>query len=408
MEMLAVGFWGAFFGTVGLMLAGSLAAFARSLHRVALTAAMSAVLSALFATAYLGLLPIADAGVQARVLGHVAVLTTVVLALMLLAMLGMLRKPGTALAVRLGMTALAAAVVGLGWLAEPLESLALSSAVAFIVGTTMLLIGVRSAVRGDRLAWVAVLGVCFMLMALAGLSWIALHRDDAGWQVHALSALSGMAYLSTMAIVLWSRYSYLIELREVMIHGASYDPITRMRSHSETGQMVGLAFFGQHKGKGEPVGVITISIGNLGTLESLHGRAALNHALFVCASRLRRCVPIDVEMGRLSEDGFLLLLRSAGDIRRLVTLARLVADRLSRPVTLSTSAASADHLEAGQAHWVAQVGVGVLAASPQARPSAAVAMARDMSRTAWSYPSRVSWFDQASGKPAELPVASGL
>ena len=29
--------------------------------------------------------------------------------------------------------------------------------------------------------------------------------------------------------------------------------------------------------------------------------------LFVCAGRLRRCVPRSVEMGRLGEDGFLLL-----------------------------------------------------------------------------------------------------
>jgi hypothetical protein len=29
----------------------------------------------------------------------------------------------------------------------------------------------------------------------------------------------------------------------------------------------------------------------------LHGRGAANHALFVCASRLRRCVPANVEMG---------------------------------------------------------------------------------------------------------------
>lgn len=45
-----------------------------------------------------------------------------------------------------------------------------------------------------------------------------------------------------MASVLWTRYSYLIELNQVMAHGPSYDPVTRMRSHSETGNMVGAAF----------------------------------------------------------------------------------------------------------------------------------------------------------------------
>jgi GGDEF domain-containing protein len=403
MDALAIGFWGAFFGSVALMLAGSLAAFARSLQRVALTAALSALVSALFVVAYLGWLPLADGQTEARLLAHIAVLTAVTLGLMLLAMLGVLRDPGTARKVRAAMIALATVVVGAGWTLEAGSSLALSSVMAFGVGAAMLAACIRSARRGDRLAWVAVSGVSCMLVAVSGLSWIALHRDGVSWAVHAVSAVASVAYLATMATALWIRYSYLIELREVVAHGPSYDPITRMRSHAETGQMVGLAFFRQHEDVSRPVGVVVISIGNLYTLENLHGRAALNHALFVCASRLRRCVPADVEMGRLGDDGFLLLARSATQTQRLVQLGRLVAERLSRPVKLSTSAAPAD-LEDGQAHWVAQVGVGILATTAQVRPSAAVSLARAMSRTAWSYATRVAWHDQASGRIAELPA----
>jgi GGDEF domain-containing protein len=401
MDALAIGFWGAFFGSAALMLAGSIAAYARSLQRVALTAALSSLVSALFVVAYLGWLPIADAAVEARLLAHVAVVAAVVLGLMLLAMLGVLRDRATAGAARVGMIAAAAAVLGAGWLLDARQSLALSSVMAFAVGATMLAICVNSARHGDRLAWTAVAGVLFMLVAVGGLSWIALHREGVAWPVHAVSAVAGVAYLASMAAALWARYSYLIELREVVAHGPSYDPVTRMRSHAETGQMVGLAFFGQHEDVTRPMGVIVVSIGNLYTLENLHGRAALNHALFVCASRLRRCVPGDVEMGRLADDGFLLLVRGSADPQRMVELGRLLAERLSRPVALSTSATD---VEAAQAPWVAQVGVGILATTAQVRPSAAVSMARAMSRTAWSYASRVAWHDQASGKIAELPA----
>ena len=38
-----------------------------------------------------------------------------------------------------------------------------------------------------------------------------------------------MAYLAALASMMWQRYSYLIELREVLVQGPSYDPITRMR-----------------------------------------------------------------------------------------------------------------------------------------------------------------------------------
>jgi uncharacterized membrane protein len=303
------------------MLAGSLAAFARSQHRVALMAALSAVVSALFVTAYLGWLPIADPAAEARLLAHVAVLTAVMLGLMLLAMLGLLRDPATAGAARVGMIATAVAVLGAGWLLDAARSLALGSMMAFAVGAVMLVISIARARQGDRLAWVAVAGVCFLLVAVSGLSWLALNREGVPWQLHAATAVASMAYLACMAAALRTRYSYLIELRAVMAHGPSYDPVTRMRSHAETGQMVGLAFFGQHDDATRPMGVIVISIGNLYTLENLHGRAALNHALFVCASRLRRCVPGDVEMGRLGDDGFLLLVRGSADMPRMVQLA---------------------------------------------------------------------------------------
>jgi GGDEF domain-containing protein len=399
---LEAGFWGAFFGAAALMLAGSLAAFFRSLQRVALTAALSSLISALFVVAYLGWLPLGGPAAQARVLAHLAAVCSGALGLMLLAMLGMMRPPATAHRIRAWFVAAAMAVVLVGWMLEPKGALALSSAVALLAAAFALAACVRSALRGDRLAWLAVWGVTFMLVALAGLSWIALDREHVPWWVHALSAVAGTAYLSSMASALWARYSYLIELREVMSQGPSYDPVTRMRSHAETGQLVG-AVFKSSEGETRPVGVIVISIGNLYALERLHGRGAVNHALFVCATRLRSCVPADVDMGRLGEDGFLLLVRNSEDPMRLVELARLVARRLGRPVSLSISSDPA--AVAGRASWAAEVGVGVLAAAtPQMRPSAAVSMARDMSRSAWTFGSRIAWFDRDARKIAELPM----
>jgi GGDEF domain-containing protein len=402
MDVWAIGFWGSFFGTVALLLTGSLVALVQSHHRVALAAATSALISALFVVSYLGWLPIADPAVQDRVLAHVATFSAVVLGLLLWAMLGLLRPRETARRITLRVTALAAIAVGAGWLLDAWHALALGSIVALSMGVAGLLIAIRSARRGDRLAWVGVCGITFMLISMSGLTWIALDRDGVPLPVHLVSALAGTAYLAAMATMMWQRYSYLIELREVLAQGPSYDPITRMRSHAETGTMVGLAFFRQQQDPTRPVGVIAISIGNFFALENLHGRAAINHALFVCAGRLRRCVPADVEMGRLAEDGFLLVARNATDLQRLVQLGRLVAERLSRPVGLSTSSAAPD-LATSQAQWAAQVGVGLIATTAQSRPSAVVAMARDMSRTAWGYSSRVAWHDQASGQIAELP-----
>jgi GGDEF domain-containing protein len=404
MDPLAAGFWGAFFGTAALMLAISLAAFFRARRRVALLAALSAVVSAAFVVAYLGWLPVEGAP-EARLLAHVAILAATILAPLLLSLLGLLRERSTVVRTIWLFTAIAVLVIGVGWILEPTEALVVSWISTFSIGTVMMVIALRATARGNRLARTTVAGMSLMLLALGGLSWIALERSGS-WPVHALSALASMGFLSVMAYATWERFSYLLELSEVMAHGPSYDPVTRMRSHSETGQMVGDIFF--HRDAEErPVGVLAVCIGNLYALENLHGRAAFNHALFICAGRLRRCVPQTVEMGRLGEDGFLLLTRSMEDLRGLEQLARDLRDRLTRPVNLSIGR-SPGRIDARATGWVADVGIGVLSTTTKVRPAQAVGTVRAMARTAWTYATRIAFFDDKAGQIAELPVEAPL
>lgn len=401
MQMVAVGFWGAFFGTVALMLAGALFAYAESRQRVALAAAMSSLTSAVFVVAYLGWLTVTDTALEARLLAHVAVLSATFLGLMLLHELGLLRGAETWRRVRSRVLVLAALVLGAGWLVSARDALALSSIVAFCIGLAGLAVAARSAQRGDRLAWLAVVGVIFMLVAIAGLSWIALDRRGVPWVVHPLSALAGMAYLTSIEAMLWRRYSYLIELSQVLSQGPRYDPVTRMKSEAAVGSMVGLAFVHQQQHPGRPLIFIAICIANLQGLERMHGRVALNHALFVCGGRLRRIAPANLEMARLFEDGFLLLERDAEDRQRAVQLCRLAAARLSKPVVLNTSADSRN-LEANHARWEPEVGVGMLVATAHDNPSVVLSRVSQMARTALDYATRVAIYDEAEGRISEL------
>jgi GGDEF domain-containing protein len=407
MDPIAVGFWGAFFGTVALMLAGGMFALFRSHHRVALNAVIAALSSALFVTAYIGWLPLHSQDVSDRVLAHVATATSGVLAWLLLYMLGLQRKQKLAMLAARWLGGASLAVMAAGWLLTPMQALVLSSVGTCVLTTVGLGICLRSAIRGESLAWAAVSGLTFTLIAVTGLSWIAIGRGQVPLLVHVVSAIAAGAYMTLIATVLWSRYSYLIELNQVMAHGPAYDPVTRMRSHFETGQMLG-AEFKKLKDDTTPIGVIAISISNFYSLEKLHGRAAVNHALFICATRLRRTAPADVESGRLGDDGFLLMVRNPQQNRRLITLARAVQARLSRPVILSTSR-EPGQIESGQTLWAADVGVGVLTASAaDVRATSAVAMGRAMSRTAWSFASRVAWFDKVTGRIDELPDPSAV
>ncbi len=405
MEQYAIGFWGCFFGSVVLMLVGSAIAFIHSLRRVSLNAALSAIASAFFVLAFLGVLPVVGVDSLPRFLAHVASLVSAVLAYLLFSMLGLLGQPATRYRTIAALVVLAGSVILIGWLLPAPQALALSATTTCLLGIVALLASVRSALRGDRLAWAAVAGVSFMLIALVGLSWIALDRAGAPWQIHAISAFAGTAYVATMSAVMWIRYAYLIELHQVLAYGPSYDPVTRMRSHSETGNMVGTVFK-HYRNDPVPLGVIVVTIANLSVLEKLYGLAAVNHALFVCAGRLRRIVPAHVEMGRIAGDGFLLLMRNCVDSGVLIALARAVQTQLSRSVVLDTS------FEAGargrrKTCWAAEVGAGVLRVSRvDARAATAVAMGRGMSRTAWSYPSRIAWYDDKSGEIVGMPVVA--
>ena len=150
---------------------------------------------------------------------------------------------------------------------------------------------------------------------------------------------------------------------------------------------------------------IVVSISNLKMLEELHGRSAYNHALFICASRLRQMDLPGIEFARLREDAFLLFARHPRDAQQMIDFARRVLQRLSRRVVLGTSA-QITQLEDSRAVWEANVGIGVLVDVLGEDAAVTVAGARAMSRTAWSYTSRIAWYDEAARAMAEVPQAS--
>lgn len=403
MNTVAVAFWGAFFGTVSLLLVVALIAFSRSARRVAATGSFSALLSGLYVLVFLGWVPVGRPEVLMRLQAHMTAVCAAVLGLFLLWTIGELREPRRAARANVTMAALLATVLVAGWALSPIGALLLSTGMAALIIAICLAASVGSALRGAQFGWVAVGGLLCLAITVAGLTRHAFEPEQVDWPLHVATALAAIGYVTTIAGALWMRYSFLIALREAMVHGPTFDPVTRLRSRVETDAMVGNAFL-QAAGE-RPLGVVVVSIANLMALEQLHGRSAYNHALFICASRLRRLVPPGVELGRLGEDAFLLLLRNPGGGRQMGDLAHLLAVRLARPVSLSTSRDMAA-LEGRRTEWVADIGVGVLVALPDMRPPVAVAGARAMSRTAWSYASRVAWYDETSRQITELPLAT--
>ena len=397
------GLWGCFFGMTVVILAGALVAYLRDMRRIALNAALTACFSAFYVVAFLGGFPIGDSDNLARFLAHLAILVAGFLTYQLLISLSLLKAPSARERTAFMLVGVCIVVLAVGWALRPQQALAISSAISFLLAAFALVTSLRNAVKGERMAWVAVVSVFCILVALSGFAWIALNRDKALMAVHVVTAVAATLYVATLAYVIWTRYVYLIELHEVMAHGPGYDPVTRMRSHQETGQMVGDIFEG-FRDKPSPMGVVVLTIANLYALEQLHGVAAVNNAFFVCAGRLRRWVPRHVEMGRLGKDSFLLIMQNCTESKRVIDMVRAVESRLRRSVALNTSR-EVSKLGLGNTVWVAEIGAGVLmVANPQVRGLEAISIAQRMSRTAISYASRIAWFDHSSGETVELPV----
>src|SRR4051812_24336709 len=121
--MLAVGFWGAYFGSVTLAFVAALLAFTRSARRVALTGSVTALLSATYALVFLGWVPVQDRDTLLRLQAHVAIASTAVLGLFLFVLLGSFRNHVAMVRSRAAMLALTGAVLGIGWLLPPEDAL---------------------------------------------------------------------------------------------------------------------------------------------------------------------------------------------------------------------------------------------------------------------------------------------
>lgn len=402
MQTLAIGLWGCFFGASLLLLSGAAFAFSRSMYRIGVNASLAAIGPVFVAAAFLGGQSIANRDVWLRFLAHLTAIVGALLVYQLLNILGSLKTASNRKRAKVFFVAVCVIALGASWFLTPADALRLCGVVAFLMAVYAWAVSIRNALRGDNLAWVAVISVSLVITSYFGLSFGALNPDQWTWKIQALSAASATGYMLTLGFINRQRYAYLLELRKVMVYGPAYDPVTRMRSHAETGKMA-RDIFGRHIHANEPLGVIVLTIANLYALEKLHGLAAVNSALFLTAVRLKRALPANVDVGRLGPDGFLLIMRNCSDSGRLIMLAHDLNRRLHKSVKLTIDP-DIEQLETASTVWQAQIGIGALIViDPGTSSKDAITMGHNMSRTAVSYASRIAWFDHSSGEIVELP-----
>ncbi len=403
MQTLAIGLWGCFFGGSLLVLAGAVFAFSRSMVRIGLNTSLAAIGPVLIAIAFLWSPATGAQDGWMRFLAQMTAIVGGVLVYQLLNVLGALRTSSRRQGAKVFFVGVSALAVGLSWLLTPSDALRLCGIAAFVMAICGWGISLLKAVRGDGLAWVALIAVTLVISAYGGLAFSVLYPVQWPWHIKALSAAAATGYMLTLAFINWRRYAYLLELKKVMTYGPAYDPVTRLRSHAETSQMV-RGMFDRPVNANGPLGVMVLTVANLYALEKLHGTAAVNTALYLTALRLKRALPRGLDIGRLGFDSFLLIMQNCSDSGRLVTLAHDLNQRMRKSVTLTTNT-EAQQLETAHTVWMAHAGIGVLHVKNTTTTSLdAITLARNMARTSVSYASRIAWFDHASGKTVELPA----
>jgi GGDEF domain-containing protein len=384
MDALAAAFWGGFFTIATFMLAAAIGAAVRGFWRVAAVGVTYSVVPALFVCAYIGLLPIHNDATYQRVLAHVTVFGSVVLTSQLLLLLRGYRKPTADQQVSLLLLLVGCGVLVVTWPMQPIWGLWAASAYAFVQGLGLIGLALVKASRGNSVAWLSVAGIVLALVSQGSLLWIAVHPSRVPVEVHGLAATSSLGYVAIMGWALWMRYIHALQLKQVLVQGPSFDPVTRLPSHAQAGRLVGSFLRG---GAVQHLGVVAVSLANLAPLEGLQGRAAYNHALFVCAGRLRRAAPLGAQVGRLGDDGFLMLMRT-DDAELLKHLAAKLRRSLTQPINVGADL-DAGEVQAVPTEWVAEVGIGItLSAQPDAAGSA-VATARALSRAALAAQGRI-------------------
>ena len=406
-ENLAVGLWGCFYGGSLLVLCGAIYAWSHSMRRIGVNASLSAVGPAFVATAFLGGFPINDHSDLLRLLAYLTTLVGALLVYQLLNILGEVDALPRRRRVKFVLLVTVLAATSASWSLSPDNALLMCGLVGFSMAIYGLCQSVRKALRGYRLVWLAILAVSAVTASYMGLLFGVLYPEQWMPWLRTASAAAALLFVVALAAINALRYAYLLERKKIMEYSPAFDPITTLPTRSETGQMVQRIFDKRPLGT-EPLGVIFLTVANLYTLQQLYGISAVNSALFLLVGRIKRTLPLRVEVGRLGFDGFLLIMRGCIDSGRLISLALKLNRRLHQLAILQTNPAP-HQLETAHTVWTAQIGIGVLHVLDLETSSLdAITMARNMSRTAMSYPGKVAWFDQASGTITELPSQPGM
>ena len=134
MDKLAIGLWGCFFGVVAVILIGSAFAYAKSLQRIALNSAMSALASAMYVAVFLVGLPAPQADREAVFLALVSLLVSGLLTYLLFAVLGFLKSAAMRQRAASFLCGLLLGMLLMGWLLAAKTFFILCTATACLLG----------------------------------------------------------------------------------------------------------------------------------------------------------------------------------------------------------------------------------------------------------------------------------
>ena len=395
-------FWGGFFGVASVLAIAAVLTFVFTRIRASIEFAFSAVLSVAYVVVQLGWL---RGGEQVtsddRLQALVALASAALLGLLLSRLLRVERRERALQYAAYSIVGLGCVALAVSLVLTPQDALWLAAGSVGLCGLLGVGVCLQALWYGDRLALIIGVAALFMTVAGVGLACLAAVHGTAPASFHAISAASASSYLTMLAWASWMRYRYKLELRMAMRNSQTYDPLTRMSNAKGTAMALHAALQNSLR-NGQPIGVISVMIANLPALQGLHGPEFVNHALFVLASRVKTACGSRDRLGRLGDEGFLIVIGHLGSLERFHKRGARLAEELRRPVGLHTWGQGMGKVRGIE--WQAEVGLGMQVVAPGEVDTAKVlSMSRSLATSALSFEDRVASFDESAWSIVESP-----
>ncbi len=188
-------------------------------------------------------------------------------------------------------------------------------------------LALRSALRGDRMAWPMAVACVAMVMATMGLYAMMLKAIDNNLPLQAVAAVAAAAYLAGCVVAVWRRNSEFVRMRRALSMHREKDLLTQLWTGAALIRRVEQTI-GRARRNRQETAIVCVEIFNANQLRLEMGTNAIEQVIYSIAARVRQSAGSSKEVGRYADNSFVIIVENV----KRPSLLRAIGLRLSAAV----------------------------------------------------------------------------